>query len=71
MIDMAIGGLGPQEILIISGVLVLLFGAKKLPALARGMGSSFSEFRKGLREADDLLDEIEAPQEKPNKQVRE
>lgn len=40
-------GLGPWEIAAIMGVLVLLFGAKKLPELARGMGQSIREFRKG------------------------
>lgn len=47
------GSLGWPEILIIIGVLVLLFGAKKLPDLARSMGQSARVFKgemKGLRE---------------------
>ena len=35
-----IAGLGPQELIIIAVVLVLLFGAKKLPELARGSGQA-------------------------------
>ena len=41
---------GPGEIIIIVVVLVLLFGARKLPDLARSIGQSAKEFRKGLEE---------------------
>lgn len=44
------GTLGPPEILIILAVLVLLFGAKKLPELAKGMGQAIKEFKHGLQE---------------------
>lgn len=47
--------LGPTELLIIAGVLVLLFGATKLPKLARSMGESARIFKaetKGIREDD-------------------
>lgn len=42
--------LGMGEILIILAVLLLLFGARKLPELARSMGRSTKEFKAGLRE---------------------
>jgi len=42
--------LGLGEILIILAVLLLLFGARKLPELARSMGRSTKEFKAGLRE---------------------
>ena len=38
------------ELIIILVVLVLLFGAKKLPQLARSLGASAKEFRKGIDE---------------------
>jgi sec-independent protein translocase protein TatA len=41
-------GLKPTEILIIVLVIVVLFGAKKLPELARSLGASAKEFRKGI-----------------------
>jgi TatA/E family protein of Tat protein translocase len=44
--------LGPSELLIVLAVLLLVFGSKKLPDLARGMGHAVSEFRRGLREED-------------------
>ena len=40
---------GPAELLIVLAVALLLFGSKKLPELARGMGQAATEFRKGLR----------------------
>jgi sec-independent protein translocase protein TatA len=42
--------LGLGEILIILAVLLLLFGARKLPELARSMGRSTKEFKAGLRD---------------------
>jgi sec-independent protein translocase protein TatA len=42
----------PQEILIIVIALVLLFGAKKIPELMRGLGSGIKEFKKAANEID-------------------
>lgn len=43
-------GIGGQEMLIILVLVVLLFGAKKLPEVMRGMGQGIREFRKASRE---------------------
>ena len=53
----------PQEMIIISFILVLLFGARKLPELARGVGQSFNELKKGLREVDEIKDEVDVSKE--------
>lgn len=56
--------LGPTEILLILLVLVLLFGAKKLPELARGSGRALRIFKaetKGLIDGDD--DKGKSPEE--------
>lgn len=45
--------LGPTEVLLIVGAIVLLFGAKKLPEFARSLGKAKQEFKQGLDEADD------------------
>jgi len=45
-----IGTLGAQEMILIFLVLLLLFGAKKLPELARGIGKSMGEFKKARNE---------------------
>lgn len=50
---LAIFGLGAPELLLIFGVLILLFGATKLPALAKGLGKSIKEFKKASNETDD------------------
>ncbi len=44
-------GLGYQELLIILLIVLILFGANRLPELARSLGSSFKEFKKGVNEA--------------------
>jgi sec-independent protein translocase protein TatA len=44
---------GPVELLIVLAVVLLLFGSKKLPELARGMGQAAKEFRSGLHDLDD------------------
>lgn len=55
MYPLLIGGLGATELLIILAVLVLLFGASKLPELARGSGRALRIFKsetKGLMDDD-------------------
>ena len=42
--------IGTTEILLIVFAILLLFGARKLPELARSMGSSVNEFKKGMNE---------------------
>jgi len=46
----AIFGLGAQEILLILVVIIFLFGAKKIPEIARGLGKGMSEFKRGMRD---------------------
>lgn len=46
-------GLGPFELILIFGVLLLLFGAKRLPELASGMGKGIRGFKHALNGADD------------------
>ncbi len=59
------GKIGFWELLIILGILLLLFGATKLPQLARGLGRSISEFKKGLKE--DLADNKDNKKESEDK----
>jgi len=41
--------MGPMEIAVIGGLILLLFGAKKLPELAKGLGQSKAAFDEGLK----------------------
>ena len=47
--------LGQQEMILIFLVVLLLFGAKKLPQLARGLGKSMGEFKKAKTEFEDEI----------------
>ena len=49
---LAIGGLGTPELIVIAVVIVLLFGATRLPQLAKALGQSKRAFKEGLDEAD-------------------
>jgi sec-independent protein translocase protein TatA len=42
--------IGPGEIILILAVLLLLFGAKRIPEIARSLGKSLGEFKKGQQE---------------------
>jgi sec-independent protein translocase protein TatA len=44
-------GLGSQELLVILVIVLILFGANRLPELARSLGASMREFKKGINEA--------------------
>lgn len=61
-IEPAFAMLGYPEIIGILVVVLLLFGAKKLPELARGLGQGIKEFKKASNEIqDDLHRSVEAP----------
>jgi sec-independent protein translocase protein TatA len=47
------GNLGAGEIILIVLVILLLFGAKKIPELAKSLGKGMSEFKKGLKEVEE------------------
>jgi sec-independent protein translocase protein TatA len=55
-----LGGIGAQELLLF--LLILLFGARRIPEIARGLGKSVAEFKKGTK---DLEEEIK--REEPEK----
>jgi sec-independent protein translocase protein TatA len=63
---LAIFGLGGWEVILILAVVLILFGAKRLPELAKGLGSGIKEFKKASRE---VTDEIQnASEDKPQPQ---
>lgn len=54
-------GLGPREIIILAAILILLFGAKKIPELARGIGEAVRHVRGGFS------DEVKEKSDKKDK----
>jgi sec-independent protein translocase protein TatA len=55
-------GIGPWEILLIFLVVLLLFGAKRIPEIAKGLGKGITEFKRGMQ---DVKDEIETSIDPP------
>ena len=54
--------LGGGEIILILALVLILFGAKKLPELAKGLGTGIKEFKKATR---DVTDEMHSAMEEP------
>ncbi len=59
-----LGGMGMGEIMIILLIVILLFGAKKIPELAKGLGKGIRDFKEASREA---KEEVAGAMEKDNK----
>jgi sec-independent protein translocase protein TatA len=57
-------GLGYQELLLILVIVLILFGARRLPDLARSLGSSVKEFKKGANELKDGMSSAQKDDEK-------
>jgi len=62
-----LGGVGGSEMMLILFVLLLLFGAKRIPELARGLGRGIREFKDATKE---IQHEIEKPLKDDNKDSR-
>jgi sec-independent protein translocase protein TatA len=69
------GGIGMQEVLIILLLVLLFFGAKKIPEMAKGLGKGIREFKKAARDVKDQVDisaeedEKEESKDKEKKQL--
>jgi sec-independent protein translocase protein TatA len=52
---LAMGMIGAQELLIVLGILLLIFGGTRLPQLAKGLGASIREFKRGAAELEEVV----------------
>lgn len=52
-----LGGLGTGEMILIFAVIVLMFGAKKLPELARGLGKGIREFKDATKDVRENIED--------------
>jgi sec-independent protein translocase protein TatA len=60
-----LGPLGTTEVIVIAILVLVLFGAKKLPTFARSLGKSMGEFKKAKDEFQRELDHAQAEAERP------
>jgi sec-independent protein translocase protein TatA len=60
-------GMGPTELIIVMFIILILFGAKKLPELAQGLGKGIREFKRASNEIQDELNvsNIDTPKKTP------
>lgn len=58
------GSFGPMELVLILLIVVVIFGASKLPQLGRGLGEGIQNFREGLKGKDDPKTLPRTPEEK-------
>jgi sec-independent protein translocase protein TatA len=62
-----IGNLGAGEIILIVLVILLLFGAKKIPELAQGLGKGMKEFKKSLKDVEEEIKKTDDDVKKSDK----
>ncbi len=62
-------GMGPWELLVVFLVILLLFGAKRLPEIAQGMGKGIKEFRKAMKDTTAEIKGSMNEEEEPAKPV--
>lgn len=59
MIPLFIGGLGMQEVLLITLVVLLFFGGKKIPELMKGIGKGVRAFKEGMNNVEKEIEDTE------------
>jgi len=57
------GSIGVPEILLILGIALLLFGARRLPEIGRGLGKGIREFKRATKQITDEIDSTEKAEE--------
>ena len=64
MTPLFIGGIGMQEVLLITLVVLLFFGGKKIPELMKGSGKGVRSFKEGMNNVEKEIEEIKEPERK-------
>ena len=58
---------GVMEILLVFGVVVFFFGAKRIPQIARGVGEGIRNFRHSVKDRSEELDQLEGGDDRPRR----
>lgn len=66
IISIIAGMFGPQEIILILVIVLLLFGGRKIPELMKGLGKGMKEFKKASNDDEEELDD-KSKKKDPNK----
>ena len=61
----------PSHLIVVLAILLLLFGAKRIPELARGLGTGIKEFREGISSSDEAKVEVSESEMPHHKAPRE
>lgn len=64
MTPLFIDGIGMQEVLLITLVVLLFFGGKKIPELMKGIGKGVRSFKEGMNNVEKEIEEIKEPERK-------
>jgi sec-independent protein translocase protein TatA len=59
-----------MELIIIALVVLLLFGGKKIPELAKGLGNGIKNFKKAVKEDDEVVEKVEETKDEVAKAVK-
>jgi sec-independent protein translocase protein TatA len=60
-------GLGFPEMILIGLVVLVLFGPKKIPEIAQGLGKGMKEFRKAMKEVQEKVEQVASEDKTQNK----
>lgn len=63
-----LGGIGTTEVILIVFVILLLFGAKRIPDLMKSMGKGVKSFKEGMKDVEKEINTPAEPQEESSKE---
>ena len=59
-----LGVIGPWQVVIIAVVILVLFGANKIPEFMKGLGKGVKSFKQGMKEVEKELEDVEGEEDK-------
>jgi len=61
---------GGWELILVVGIVILLFGGKKIPELAKGLGKGIKDFKKAIKEDDEVVEVTKEIEDKAEKTAK-